>query len=84
MTTLELAPSDIVYRDDKPITPFHIDRGLEYTDHHAFFFKLAKPGQNIDVAHAALEVHCFDIQQVGNQHLRNKGYKPCWGVGRMS
>ncbi|KAL2842041.1 Glyoxalase/Bleomycin resistance protein/Dihydroxybiphenyl dioxygenase [Aspergillus pseudoustus] len=81
--TLALAPSDIVYRDGQPITCFfHIDRGLEFTDHHAFFFKPAKPGVELNVAHAAFEVHDFDIQQLGHQHLRDKGYKLCWGVGR--
>lgn len=83
-TTLTLAPSDIVYRDGEPITCFfHIDRGLEYTDHHAFFFKPAKQDQDLNVAHAAFEVHDFDIQQLGHQHLRDKGYKLCWGVGRV-
>ncbi|KAL2871259.1 2,4,5-trihydroxytoluene oxygenase [Aspergillus lucknowensis] len=82
-TTLTLAPSDIVYRGSDPITCFfHIDRGLEYTDHHAFFFKPAKPGQELDVAHAAFEVHDFDIQQLGHQYLGGKGYRLCWGVGR--
>lgn len=84
-TTLTLAPSDFVYRDDNPITCFfHIDRGLEYTDHHAFFFKPAKPGQKTNVAHAAFEVHDFDIQQLGHNYLTSKGYKTCWGVGRVS
>ena len=82
---LALAASDVVYKDDKPITCFfHIDRGLEYTDHHAFFFKKAKPGEKPTVAHAAFEVHDFDIQQLGHQYLRNKGYELCWGVGRVS
>lgn len=59
-TTLTLAPSDFVYRDDNPITCFfHIDRGPEYTDHHAFFFKPAKPGQKTNMAHAAFEVHAL-------------------------
>jgi hypothetical protein len=83
-TTLALAPSDLVYRDEKPITCFfHIDRGLEYTDHHAFFFKPAKPGQQSSVAHAAFEVHDFDVQQLGHNYLTEKGYKICWGVGRV-
>ncbi|EXJ66678.1 uncharacterized protein A1O5_10349 [Cladophialophora psammophila CBS 110553] len=56
--------------------------GLEFTDHHAFFFKRTKPGQKPSVAHAAFEVHDFDIQQLGHQHLTAKGYRPCWGVGR--
>lgn len=82
-THLALAPSDIVNRDSKPITAFfHIDRGLEYTDHHAFFFKPAKPDVSPDVAHAAFEVHDFDTQMLGHDYLVGRGYKLCWGVGR--
>ncbi|GKU16384.1 unnamed protein product [Fusarium langsethiae] len=82
-TNLALAPSDVVYRDEKPITCFfHIDRGLEFTDHHAFFFKPAKANQKPSVAHAAFEVHDFDVQQLGHQYLTQKGYELCWGVGR--
>lgn len=81
--TLALAPSDVVYKDEKPITCFfHIDRGLEYTDHHAFFFKRVKPNAKLNVAHAAFEVHDFDVQQLGHQHLQGQGYELCWGVGR--
>lgn len=84
-SNLALATSDVVYRGDDPITCFfHIDRGLEFTDHHAFFFKPARPGQTPTVAHAAFEVHDFDIQQLGHQHLVNKGYELCWGIGRVS
>lgn len=83
--TLSLAVSDIVYNDGKPTTCFlHIDRGLKYTDHHSFFFKKAKPGEALDVAHAAFEVHDFDIQQLGHNYLTSKGYSLCWGVGRVS
>ena len=83
--TLALAPSDIVCKGDKPITCFfHIDRGMEFTDHHAFFFKPAKPGQKPTVAHAAFEVHDFDVQQLGHQYLQNQGHELCWGVGRVS
>jgi hypothetical protein len=82
--TLSLAVSDIVYKGDNPTTCFlHIDRGVEYTDHHAFFFKKAKPKEPLDVAHAAFEVHDFDIQQLGHNFLTSKGYKICWGVGRV-
>jgi hypothetical protein len=83
--TITLIPSDIVLRGDKPITCFfHIDRNTEYTDHHAFFFKMVKPGDKPNVAHAAFEVHDFDIQQLGHNHLTEKGYELCWGVGRVS
>ena len=83
--TLALAPSDIVYDGDKPITCFfHIDRGLEYTDHHAFFFKRAKPNQEPAVAHAAFETHDYDVEHLGHNFLESKGYEICWGVGRVS
>ena len=83
-TTISLAPSDIVFRDEKPITCFfHVDRGEEYADHHAFFFKTVKPGNQPDVAHAAFEVHDFDVQQLGHQYLTDQGYELCWGVGRV-
>ncbi|OAL05585.1 Glyoxalase/Bleomycin resistance protein/Dihydroxybiphenyl dioxygenase [Phaeosphaeriaceae sp. SRC1lsM3a] len=80
---LALAPSDVVLDDGKPVTCFfHIDRGLEFTDHHAFFFKRAKGDANPTVAHSAFEVHDFDIEQLGHNFLMSKGYENCWGVGR--
>ena len=84
-STMSLAPSDIVYRGDEPVTCFfHIDRQEEYTDHHAFFFKPVKPGDAPAVAHSAFEIHDFDVQQLGHQHLTQQGYELCWGVGRVS
>ena len=81
---LSLAVSDVVYRGDAPVTCFfHIDRHSEFTDHHAFFFKLVKPGKELHVAHCAFEVHDYDIQQLGHDHLTSKGYKLCWGIGRV-
>lgn len=80
---LALAPSDFVYDGEKPITVFfHIDRGEDYTDHHAFFFKRTRPGLKPHVAHAAFEVHDFDVQHLGHDFLTSKGYNLCWGVGR--
>lgn len=84
-TNLALAPSDIVSHPstNEPMTCFfHIDRGTSFTDHHAFFFKPAKPGDPPSVAHAAFEVHDFDVQQLGHDWLSQKGYELCWGVGR--
>lgn len=83
-STIALTPSDIVYRGDNPITCFfRIDRGEEYTDHHSFFFKKVKPGQQVNVAHAAFETHDFDVQHLGHQYLTAQGYELCWGVGRV-
>lgn len=83
-TNLSFAPSDILYKEDRPSTCFlHIDRGLDDTDHHAFFIKSAKPNQKPNVAHAAFEVHDFDVQHLGHKHLAERGYTLCWGVGRV-
>jgi hypothetical protein len=38
-------------------------------NHHAFFFKKAKPTEDLNVAHAAFEVHDFDIQQLGHKPI---------------
>jgi hypothetical protein len=82
-SNLALAPSDIIYRDGNAVQVFfHIDRGDDYTDHHAFFFKPTKPGLEPHVAHSAFEVHDFDIQQLGHDFLTSKGHSLCWGVGR--
>ena len=81
---LSFAPSDVLHKDGKPATCFlHIDRGLEFTDHHALFIKSAKQNQKPTVAHAAFEVHDLDVQQLGHQHLASQGYELCWGVGRV-
>jgi len=78
-----LAPSDQLHRDGKVIvTFFHIDRGLDFTDHHCFFIKPAKPNQPSSVAHSAFEVHDFDTQHLGHQYLTERGHTICWGVGR--
>ncbi|GME31682.1 Glyoxalase/Bleomycin resistance protein/Dihydroxybiphenyl dioxygenase [Neofusicoccum parvum] len=81
--TLTLAPSDIIMNGDTPVVCFfHIDRGLEFTDHHCFFMKPGKPEEQYAVAHSAFEIHDYDIQQLGHEFLASKGYELCWGVGR--
>ena len=80
---LSLSLSDLVERDQDPVVAFfHIDRGSEFTDHHSFFIKHTKPGEAPKVAHAAFEVHDFDVQHLGHDYLEQQGYKLCWGVGR--
>ena len=84
-SNLTLTPSDIVYKGGMPSTCFfHIDRASEFTDHHSFFFKPVKNNDEPRVAHAAFEVHDFDIQHLGHDYLTSKGYNLCWGVGRVS
>jgi hypothetical protein len=60
-----------------------VDKGEDYANHHAFFIKMVKPGNEPDVAHAAFEVHDFDVKQFGNQYLTGQGYELSWGVGRV-
>ncbi|KAG2016878.1 hypothetical protein GB937_006081 [Aspergillus fischeri] len=75
------APSDIVHDDaGRDITTFlHLDRGDTLVDHHCFFFF---EGPEAHVHHSSYETHDFDIQNLGHDWLRKKGYKNCWGVGR--
>lgn len=83
--TFNLAPSDITHDKNtgKAVCAFlHIDRGLEYSDHHSFFFKRTKRDDKPSVAHAAFEVHDYDVQHLGHDYLSSKGYKLCWGIGR--
>lgn len=90
-TYLALAISDTVTIGGKDaVTFFHIDRGLEFTDHHSFYIKPtrrhvsngAEEEEKPDVAHSAFEVHDYDTQQLGHNYLESKGYKLSWGVGR--
>jgi Glyoxalase/Bleomycin resistance protein/Dioxygenase superfamily len=73
--------SELVYDDSgTDITTFlHLDRGKESVDHHCFFFF---QGPKFHVHHSSYEVHDFDIQSLGHQWLRDKGYELVWGVGR--
>ena len=57
----------------------HIDRGEDLVDHHSFFIF---EGPVSHVHHSSFETHDFDIQVLGHDFLREKGYKNCWGVGR--
>lgn len=74
--------SDLVYdgKSGKDITTFmHLDRGKEQVDHHCFFFF---EGPKYHVHHSSYEVHDFDVQGLGHQWLREKGYENVWGLGR--
>lgn len=75
-------PSEVIFNPDtkSDITTFlHLDRGSEWVDHHSFFFF---EGPSFHVHHSSFEVFDFDIQMLGHQHLVEKGYDNCWGVGR--
>ncbi|POR38184.1 Uncharacterized protein TPAR_01613, partial [Tolypocladium paradoxum] len=75
------APSDLVYdENNRDVTTFlHLDRGSELVDHHCFFFF---EGPKCHVHHSSFETFDFDTQLLGHDHLRERGYENCWGVGR--
>lgn len=82
-SNLTLAFSDKVTIGGKEaVSFFHIDRGMDYTDHHSFYIKPATEDEKPDVAHSAFEVHDFDVQQLAHNYLESKGYQLSWGVGR--
>ena len=56
------------------------DRGDRPADHHTIF-ALHTPG-DINVHHASFEVQDPDAVHIGHEWLKEKGYKPAWGVGR--
>jgi hypothetical protein len=74
-------PSDILYDDEgKDVAGFfHLDQGETFVDHHCFFVQEKLP---VHVHHCSFEIHDFDTQLLGHQHLEKQGYKLCWGVGR--
>lgn len=80
-----LVPTDFLYVPTEPgqrkiVAVFaHIDRGLDYVDHHTFFMSTNATSH---VHHCSFEVHDFDTQQLGHQWLAKRGYKSVWGVGR--
>ncbi|KAK4640898.1 hypothetical protein QC761_0096670 [Podospora bellae-mahoneyi] len=80
-TRFNLKPSDIIHEPNgKDVSTFlHLDRGMEQVDHHTWFFF---EGPKYHVHHSSFEVHDFDIQSLGHQWLRDKGYDLVWGVGR--
>ncbi|PIG84802.1 hypothetical protein AARAC_001321 [Aspergillus arachidicola] len=80
-THFNFRPSDFIYDESgRNITVFcRLDRGSTPVDHHCFFFF---EGPKAHVHHASFETHDFDIQTIGHDWLREKGYTNCWGVGR--
>lgn len=59
----------------------HLDRGPEYVDHHVVGFQYALD-EGARVQHVAFEVDNFDDLMAGHEHLKARGRKSVWGVGR--
>ena len=80
--TLGLLCSDDVYDGDKAnvVGSFNrCDRGDDYVDHHAFF---CIKGDKIGLNHLSYEVEDIDDVMIGHEHMRQRGYRHVWGIGR--
>ncbi|KAH0566250.1 hypothetical protein GP486_000348 [Trichoglossum hirsutum] len=83
--TMALALSDAVYdpkTGEDQMKFFHVDKGLEWVDHHSFFLATAKPGEPAHIHHSSFEVDDMDTQLLGHDWLEKKGWTNCWGIGR--
>ena len=58
-----------------------LDRGSEFVDHHVVGFQFALD-EGARVQHVAFEVGNFDDLMAGHEHLKSKGRRNVWGVGR--
>lgn len=58
-----------------------LDRGQEFVDHHVVGFQYALD-EGARVQHVAFEVGNVDDLMSGREHLKRKGRKSVWGVGR--
>ncbi len=58
-----------------------LDRGQEYVDHHVVGFQFAVD-EGSRVQHIAFEVGNMDDLMAGHDHLKKKGRKNVWGIGR--
>ena len=59
----------------------HCGLGMTWTDHHTVGLGAAQDGKN-RFDHSAFEVVDLDDVVQGNAHLKAKGYRHSWGVGR--
>ena len=55
------------------------DKGEDWVDHHTL---LTVPGEKASLGHIAFEVEDLNHLQLGHEHLKTKGYRHSWGIGR--
>ncbi len=81
MDTFGMLPSDIQVLNDKtPALVFtRCNRGSEPADHHTVVI-----AQNVvnGLSHAAFEVIDMDDIAMGQEHMKSRGWKHAWGLGR--
>ncbi len=79
-----LIVSDFMYyagqRDRGPTMSFiRCDRGSTPADHHTLAMALGPSNRYV---HSAYQVCDLDALAAGGEHLRERGYKRSWGIGR--
>ena len=76
-----LLSSDECHNDEgETVLSFNrCDRGGDWVDHHTL---LTVPGEKAALGHIAFEVEDLNHLQLGHEHLKTKGYKHSWGIGR--
>lgn len=84
LENLGLIVSDFLFfpgqRDRGPAMAFiRCDRGDTPTDHHTLAMVL---GPSPGYVHSAYQVADLDALAAGSEHLRDRGYRHSWGIGR--
>ncbi|KAH8893629.1 Glyoxalase/Bleomycin resistance protein/Dihydroxybiphenyl dioxygenase [Thozetella sp. PMI_491] len=85
ISVVGVTPTDSLYDPETgqdKLSFLHIDRGLEYVDHHSFFLGATAENLPAVIQHCSFEVNDFDTQCVGHDFLKNQGWTNCWGIGR--
>ncbi len=76
-----LTSDEVEAAKDVPLGAFmRCDRGDQPADHHTLF--LAQLPGELGILHAAFEVANLDDLMLGHDHLKARGRKAAWGVGR--
>jgi catechol 2,3-dioxygenase-like lactoylglutathione lyase family enzyme len=81
---LGFRPSDMYHAghpDNKIAAFMHCGLGAQWTDHHTLALIAAQDGVS-RFDHTAFEVLDLDDVVQGGEHLKTKGWKHSWGVGR--
>lgn len=78
---LGLLPTDVqCTASGQPVLAFcRLDRGNDYADHHTI---VLTDGPAAGYMHSAFEVLDIDAIGQGQQHLKQRGWKHFWGIGR--
>jgi len=84
LRTFGLIVSDYQFLEDRPefgpvMAFMRCDRGADPADHHTV---AVAAGIDDALAHAAFETQDLDTVAAGGEHLRRRGWRHAWGIGR--